>query len=116
MAEHLGSARRGERRFPTDSGGGPTFGAERRIFASEGVSASPAGPGSPPPRANVPLPDEVTLSLAAVQDLFGTVEQALRVIEADHGRRSTTYPALDDALGRASRELIDRLGLFGEEG
>lgn len=62
----------------------------------------------------MPLPDEVTLSLAAVQDLFGAVEQALRVIEADHGRASPTYRALDDALGRASRELIDRLGLFGE--
>lgn len=66
--------------------------------------------------SRVPLPDEVPVSLPALQELFSAVEAGLRVLEVLRGRDSAEYRRLDDALGRVSTEIIRRLGLLGDEG
>lgn len=65
---------------------------------------------------NVPLPDEVALSLPALQELFSAVEAALVVLERSMGRQGDEYRRLDDALGRVSVEILRQLGLLGDDG
>lgn len=65
---------------------------------------------------NVPLPEEVPVSLPALGELFSAVEAALRVLEVSSGRSSAEYRRLDDALGRVSAEIVRRLGLLGDDG
>ncbi len=65
-------------------------------------------------RGNVPLPDEITVSLPALMRLFGAIERALGALAANG--LTDEHRQLDEALGELSSELIGRLGFIeGDE-
>lgn len=66
------------------------------------------------PGGGVALPDEILVSLAVLTELFGAVDQALLALRAAGLEPAATR--LDDALGRVSQEVVDRLGFFYDEG
>jgi hypothetical protein len=63
----------------------------------------------------VPLPDDVTIPLDELSELFGAVEDALEAIAATDGHEAPSYRRLDDALGLVSRRVLRQLGFFDSD-
>jgi len=62
--------------------------------------------------SDVPLPDEVSIPLDELSELFGAVEDALDAIANTSGGDAPAYRRLDDALGLMSRRVLRQLGFF----